>query len=323
MAKKKPTKMLAVLARSRRGGRWSIASQSSVLAVLGACHLDMRRSSVDGETFKMKVTVFLGSATFILPPGASVKPSGVTILAKSLVDVPETEEQCTLPTMEIEWTTVFGRVHIVTGSLTDEAEEVAVISPAPIEAQLVGENAQTASTVVAAAIPAATSAAPASPDVEVTAQPGEDPPALDLNAAEEDEPSAPVVTPSEEVSRHAAIDAGSEDQNRGRRSEDVTAVEEPVDGDGGTSDSEPPASGSSDSETPDEKPTDEPPSDQVNTAPGEVGDGETGDSDPSDEPAAIQANDQTEPTDATGAVDATEPTEDTDTVVENTSGRDS
>ncbi len=120
MAKTKPTKMLAVLGRSRRGGRWSLAPRSSVLAFLGTCQLDMRRSSVDGEMFKMKVTVVLGSATFVLPPGAVVKPSGLTVLAGSLVDVPESEETCDLPTLEIEWTTVLGRIHVITRSLDDD-----------------------------------------------------------------------------------------------------------------------------------------------------------------------------------------------------------
>lgn len=114
MAKSKPTKMLAFLGRSRRTGRWRLASRSSVLAVLGSCYLDMTDSFVDDQDkLRMSVTVFLGSATFILPDGAEVRPSGMAILAASMVDVPEHDEQSDLPTLDIEWNCVFGRVRIL------------------------------------------------------------------------------------------------------------------------------------------------------------------------------------------------------------------
>ena len=123
MAKSKPTKMLAVLGRSRRTGRWTVASRSSVLALLGSCHLDMTHSSIDGDQFKMKVTVLLGSTTFVLPPGAVVKPSGMSLLAGSTVDVPEQEDDAGLPILEIEWTAILGRLRIVTATADQEREQ--------------------------------------------------------------------------------------------------------------------------------------------------------------------------------------------------------
>lgn len=115
MARPKPTKMLALLGRCRRTGRWRVAQRSQVLAVLGTCNLDMRRSFVDsGDQLKMKVTVVFGSATFLLPEGAEVRPSGVSLLASSLVDVPEHDSECDLPMVEIEWICMFGRLRIVT-----------------------------------------------------------------------------------------------------------------------------------------------------------------------------------------------------------------
>ena len=49
MAKPKPTKMLAVFGRCRRLGIWKIASKSTVLALFGLCHLDMRFSTAEGD----------------------------------------------------------------------------------------------------------------------------------------------------------------------------------------------------------------------------------------------------------------------------------
>jgi hypothetical protein len=122
VAKSKPTKMLAVLGRCRRTGRWRIAGRSSVLALLGSCNLDMRHSFVDEEQerLRMKVTVVLGSATFLLPHGAEVRPSGLSLLSASSVDVPEHDEEADLPMLDIEWTSILGRLRIMT---EDEPEE--------------------------------------------------------------------------------------------------------------------------------------------------------------------------------------------------------
>lgn len=119
MAKSKPTKMLAVLGRCHRTGRWRLASRSSVLALLGLCHLDLRHSFVETERVRVKVTVVFGSATFLVPNGAEVRPSGMSLLGGSIVDVPEHDDTSDLPTLEIEWISVLGRLRIVTEDTID------------------------------------------------------------------------------------------------------------------------------------------------------------------------------------------------------------
>ena len=125
MAKHPPAKMSAVLGRCRRTGRWRLGARSTVLALLGSVRLDMRSSFVEGEAseLKMKVTVFLGSAVFILPEGAEVRPSGMSLLSAEWVDVPEHEVPSGLPTLDIEWTCVLGRVHVITGSVLERPDE--------------------------------------------------------------------------------------------------------------------------------------------------------------------------------------------------------
>lgn len=119
MAKSKPTKMLAVLGRCHRTGRWRLARRSSVLALLGLCHLDLRHSFVETEQVRVKVTVLLGSATFIVPNGAEVRPSGMSLLGGSILDVPEHEDTSELPTLEIDWVSILGRIRIVTEETVD------------------------------------------------------------------------------------------------------------------------------------------------------------------------------------------------------------
>ncbi len=124
MAKHPPAKMSAVLGRCRRTGRWRLGARSNVLAVLGSVRLDMRHSFVEGDEpdeLKMKVLVLFGSAVLVLPEGAEVRPSGMSFLGTEWVDVPEHSLPSDLPTLEVEWTCVLGRVHVVTGSVLDKA----------------------------------------------------------------------------------------------------------------------------------------------------------------------------------------------------------
>ncbi|MEZ5408090.1 MAG: hypothetical protein R2761_08700 [Acidimicrobiales bacterium] len=126
MAKHPPAKMSAVLGRCRRTGRWRLGARSNVLAVLGSVRLDMRHSLVEGDEpdeLKMKITVFFGSAVLILPEGAEVRPSGMSLLSAEWVDVPDHPVPSGLPTLQVEWTCVLGRVHVVTGSVLDKVAQ--------------------------------------------------------------------------------------------------------------------------------------------------------------------------------------------------------
>lgn len=113
MAKKGTTaKMLAVLGRSRRTGRWRVAKTTNVLALLGACKIDMSDAVIDDEQLKMKITVLFGSASIVLPEGALVQPSGISFLSSSIVDVSDDVPEGDVPTISVECMTVFGRSRI-------------------------------------------------------------------------------------------------------------------------------------------------------------------------------------------------------------------
>jgi hypothetical protein len=124
VAKSKQGKMYAILARCQRTGRWRLAPRFALLAFLGACRLDLRRAIAEGDTSKVKLTVLLGSASVMLPPGAEIRPSGLAFLSASSVDIPETDEGSDLPVIEIEWTAILGRVRIGTESTLEPHEDV-------------------------------------------------------------------------------------------------------------------------------------------------------------------------------------------------------
>ncbi|MEM9566588.1 MAG: hypothetical protein AAGA93_28465, partial [Actinomycetota bacterium] len=156
MAKTKLGKIHAILGRSHRTGRWRLSPKTSLVALLGSCRLDLREAQLDGDVSKMTATVVLGGATIIIPPGVEVRPSGLSLLGGASVDVPAFEGDEASALIEIEWTSVFGRLRI--GADLDEPEE-------PEEEQAAADEAETASgdqAVAALAAPPAV-AAPATP----------------------------------------------------------------------------------------------------------------------------------------------------------------
>ena len=111
-------KVIAVLGRTLRAGRWKLADESLVIAVFGQCVLDLSRAYVDEEDDELSMTVFVlfGSVSIVLPPGCDVEPSGIALLASSEVEIPsdkaEDVTQEVLAPLDISWFAMFGRVRI-------------------------------------------------------------------------------------------------------------------------------------------------------------------------------------------------------------------
>ncbi len=177
MAKTKLGKIHAFLGRSHRTGRWRLSPKTSVIALLGSCRLDLREAHLDGEVSKMTATVFLGGVTIVIPPGVEVRPSGLSLLGGASVDVPPFDEGEEVALIEIEWTSIFGRLRI--GADFDTEEEV----EAQVEQVASGDAPPAAAEAPAAAAPAKKKAA----------EPPKPPPAIGFEDLDEPaDPPAPV-----------------------------------------------------------------------------------------------------------------------------------
>jgi hypothetical protein len=77
----------------RRKGRWSVPRRLSVQAKAGSVHLDMRQAVIGHRVVEIELATQAGSATLVLPPGATANIDGVTTTAGSArVKVPSTPE---------------------------------------------------------------------------------------------------------------------------------------------------------------------------------------------------------------------------------------
>ena len=119
-----PAKLTAVLGACKRRGRWQVSNQTTAFVLFGHCYIDYREAYADDEVEKMKlkVTCILGNATFIVPEGADVQPSVVSLLASTGFDVPQVDGEPPLPTLVIESTTLLGRCRVLTSPPGEEKE---------------------------------------------------------------------------------------------------------------------------------------------------------------------------------------------------------
>src|SRR5205814_10581670 len=70
----------ALLGSLKRNGHWRIEGETSAMAILGSCQLDLRRATVYGDEIVVNVMAILGSVKIIVPQGMHVELDGPTIL---------------------------------------------------------------------------------------------------------------------------------------------------------------------------------------------------------------------------------------------------
>ncbi|MGI9608355.1 MAG: hypothetical protein ACR2P0_19655 [Acidimicrobiales bacterium] len=174
-------KLMAVLGVCRRRGRWEISSRTNALVLFGHCFVDFRQAYTDPEVekIKMSVTCVFGNTTFLMPHGADVKPSAMSLFASTGFEVPESATECQLPTIEMETTTLFGRTRVVID------EEDIVQNPAGADTGLVVDVGSSRAAEVEA-VPA-----------EAEAPPGSMSPVIEDHGSEapSEPPPVPAATP--------------------------------------------------------------------------------------------------------------------------------
>ncbi len=131
------SKVIAVLGRTVRAGRWKLAEDSLVIAVFGRCALDLSRSFVDEDDDDLTMNIFslFGSVSVLLPPGCDVEPSGVAIMSWSEVEIPSEHSaditRATLAPLDISFFALFSKVRVaeVGGTGSVPVPEAAVVAP--------------------------------------------------------------------------------------------------------------------------------------------------------------------------------------------------
>ena len=74
------TSTTAILAAAERSGPWRVAESGRVLAVLGACKLDLRQATVTAPVTTIDARVVLGNLVVLVPEGVEVDLSATAVM---------------------------------------------------------------------------------------------------------------------------------------------------------------------------------------------------------------------------------------------------
>lgn len=130
------SKVIAVLGRTLRAGRWKLADDTLVIALFGRCVLDLTRAYVDDEDEELTMSIFavFGSVSVLLPAGCDVEPSGVAIAASSEIEIPSDRPaditKAALAPLDVSWLALFAKVRVAeVPAEPRSASAVAVLAP--------------------------------------------------------------------------------------------------------------------------------------------------------------------------------------------------
>ena len=74
------SRTLALLSSADRTGVWRIGERSRVIAVMGACKLDLRRAAISAPVTTINVHIVMGNLNVIVPEGVEVDLDATTIM---------------------------------------------------------------------------------------------------------------------------------------------------------------------------------------------------------------------------------------------------
>ena len=106
-----PDRVTAMLAETKRVGRWSAPPVINVNVILGSAVVDLTEATFTSRQVEINCTQFLGSIVVRVPPGTTVRIEAANVLADSSVkDIGEPDHA--QPTVVIRGTNILGDIGV-------------------------------------------------------------------------------------------------------------------------------------------------------------------------------------------------------------------
>jgi hypothetical protein len=105
--------ILAILGSARRDGRWRIARQTGVVALMGGCSLDLRQAFIEGSEVTITVLALMGSVRIIVPREIPVEVEGLAILGSKKSRLGDHEPRGDGPVVRIRGLALMGSLEVV------------------------------------------------------------------------------------------------------------------------------------------------------------------------------------------------------------------
>jgi hypothetical protein len=113
--------VVAVMADSKRQGRWRVERPLVALAVMGDVVLDLRGAEVPRGDVDITATAVMGDVKIYVPDGVDVQLSGIAVMGDKKVKVREAPAGQPAPRVVVRATVVMGDVKVLGDSYAEPA----------------------------------------------------------------------------------------------------------------------------------------------------------------------------------------------------------
>lgn len=72
--------VVGIMGAGTRKGRWRPDEQTTALAIMGGCYLDLRQAEIDGSVVDIHAVAIMGGVDIVVPEGIQVELTGVAIM---------------------------------------------------------------------------------------------------------------------------------------------------------------------------------------------------------------------------------------------------
>ena len=105
---------VGIMGGSTRKGRWRIEGQTTAIAVMGGCHLDLREAELEGAEVTINAFAFMGGINIFVPDDVVVDVSGFSFMGGRNVGSAKKSPPPGAPVVHIRGFSFMGGLNVVT-----------------------------------------------------------------------------------------------------------------------------------------------------------------------------------------------------------------
>ncbi|MDX6493463.1 MAG: hypothetical protein QOH02_1398 [Gaiellaceae bacterium] len=105
---------IGIMGGSTRRGRWQVEGQTTAIAVMGGCHLDLREAEIEGPEVTINAVAFMGGINIFVPDDVVVEVSGISFMGGRNVGSAKTPPPPGAKVIRIRAFSMMGGLNVVT-----------------------------------------------------------------------------------------------------------------------------------------------------------------------------------------------------------------
>jgi len=105
---------IGIMGGSARRGRWRIDGQTTAIAIMGGCHLDLREAEIEGPEVTINAFAFMGGINIFVPDDVVVEVSGISFMGGRNVRSAKTPPAPGAQVIRIRAFSMMGGLNVVT-----------------------------------------------------------------------------------------------------------------------------------------------------------------------------------------------------------------